>query len=372
MATERPRSTTPTEQLISYETYWRDHQKWLADQGYLLRPRYMPDWVPSWRTSKKHRYFCEDFYHFQVSQFRQFIDATRSSDGALVALKRVSKSIHPFEVDIAKYLSSDPLSSDPHNHCVPVIEVLQVPDDEDTLLLVMPFLRPFDDPRFDTVGEAVAFFQQVFQGLQFLHSHFVAHRDNNEMNIMLDPTNLYPDSFHPVRQERKRNYKRGAKYYTRTQRPPKYYFIDFGISRRYKPEDMPPNEEIIVGGDSSAPEFQEANMDRTNDMCNPFPTDIYYLGNMIRQNFIQNRYGFEFMEPLVADMVQDDPSKRPTIDEAMTRFTEIRNSLSSWKLRSRVVEKEDVAFYGFFRAIAHWRRRIWFILRRVPAVPLPP
>ena len=30
------------------EVFWREHQKWLQDCGYMLRPRYMPDWKPSW------------------------------------------------------------------------------------------------------------------------------------------------------------------------------------------------------------------------------------------------------------------------------------------------------------------------------------
>lgn len=36
------------EKLLESECFWRDHQKWLAASGYMLRPRYMPDWVPSW------------------------------------------------------------------------------------------------------------------------------------------------------------------------------------------------------------------------------------------------------------------------------------------------------------------------------------
>ena len=40
---------------------------------------------------------------------------------------------------------------------------LQPPDDEDMLILVMPLLRWYDDPRFDTLGEAVHFFDQIFK-----------------------------------------------------------------------------------------------------------------------------------------------------------------------------------------------------------------
>jgi hypothetical protein len=101
------------------------------------------------------------------------------------------------------------------------------------------------------------------------------------MNIMMDGS-MYPDSWHPVNYDRKRDFSDYAKHYTRTQRPPKYYFIDFGISRRFSPDDKSPLAYPILGGDKSAPEFK-----KSVDQCNPFPTDIYYLGNMIRQDFLQ-------------------------------------------------------------------------------------
>jgi hypothetical protein len=77
------------------------------------------------------------------------------------------------------------------------------------------------------------------------------------------------------------------------------------------------------------------------------------------------------MEGLVADMVQDDPSKRPDIDEVVERFEVIRKGLSNWKLRSRVIKRDDNPVLGFFRTITHWTRRIWFILRCVPPIPAP-
>jgi hypothetical protein len=86
----------------------------------------------------------------------------------------------------------------------------------------------------------------------------------------------------------------------------------------------------------------------------------------------QKKPGFEFMAPLVADMVQDDPLKRPTMDEVVSRFEDIRQRLSSWKLRSRVYNQKDHPIVGFFRSIGHWTRRIVFIINRVPPTPSPP
>lgn len=96
---------------------------------------------------------------------------------------------------------------------------------------------------------------------------------------MFDPSGMYPEGFHPTRINRSRDFKGRAKRYTRTQRPPRYYLIDYGLSRQYlsrKALDVP-----LRGGDKSAPEH------RNVTRCNPFYTDIYYLGNLVRQKFMK-------------------------------------------------------------------------------------
>jgi hypothetical protein len=78
-------------------------------------------------------------------------------------LKIVYKSDHPLEADIGSLLSSEPLSSDPRNHCVPIYEVFSFPNDHTLNVLVMPLLRKYDDPRFETVGEVVDCIRQIFE-----------------------------------------------------------------------------------------------------------------------------------------------------------------------------------------------------------------
>ncbi|KAH7889055.1 hypothetical protein F5I97DRAFT_1935427 [Phlebopus sp. FC_14] len=350
--------------LAKAEIWWSQHYDWLKDCGYLLRPRYAPDWVPSWQDTKKDRFLCEDG---QVAMYpSRILDGTRLSDGTFVTLKLVEQSDHPYEVDIARFLSSEPLVSDPQNHCVPIFDVLTTPEDKNIVIIVMPLLRDYNEPSFDTIGEGVDCFRQLFEGLQFMHKHRVAHRDCMSLNIMMDARHLYIDAFHPVYPIMKRNFSGFARYKTRTQRPPKYFFIDFGISRRYDASVKHPLEDPIWGGDKTVPEFQNSNEPR-----DPFPTDVYYIGNVIREDFLLTSLGFEFMVPLLADMLQDDPSKRPTMDEVVQRFDSIRASLSSWKLRSRVVERHESAMERMTRATAHWARRVWFVVRRVPAIPTP-
>ncbi|OBZ70649.1 hypothetical protein A0H81_09375 [Grifola frondosa] len=78
---------------------------------------------------------------------------------------------------------------------------------------------------------------------------------------------------------------------------------------------------------------------------------------------------FKFLRPLVDDMVQDDPIKRPTIDETVTRFNEICSSLSTWKLRSRVVDRKDHGLLSIPRFFRHVYRTVGYIATRPPAVP---
>ena len=99
---------------------------------------------------------------------------------------------------------------------------------------------------------------------------------------------MYPNGWHPSRHwVAREDVNVNAKAFTRTERPPKYYLIDFGLSRRYDPNDKAPLEPPIRGGDKSVPEFQRYNPNQTT--FNPFFTDIYYVGNRIREDLLTVR-----------------------------------------------------------------------------------
>lgn len=81
----------------------------------------------------------------------------------MVTLKRIKRGDHPYEADIATYFSSAALITQPANHCVPVYEVFALDDEDDIMVMVMPLLRPYNNPTFDTTGEAVECFRQLFE-----------------------------------------------------------------------------------------------------------------------------------------------------------------------------------------------------------------
>lgn len=98
------------------------------------------------------------------------MDAVRASDGQYVALKRVIDRRQREEVEVMQYLNTEPLRSDPRNNAVHLFEVLDVPAtdrDEAERIVVMPLLRPWDDPWFETFGEVIAFLTQMFEVILF-------------------------------------------------------------------------------------------------------------------------------------------------------------------------------------------------------------
>ena len=106
-------------------------------------------------------------------------------------------------------------------------------------------------------------------------------------NIMLDPSGMFPDSFHPADPRKSKDFRQTAKVYSRTRRPTRYHLIDFGLSRLYDPAKGPPLDRPLRGGDKSAPEHQDR-----ETPCNPFPTDVYYLGNLVREEYMEVRSFF--------------------------------------------------------------------------------
>ena len=247
------------------------------------------------------------------------MDTVRKEDGRPVMLKKVLPEEGPYELSITELFSSPGLRGDPKNHCVPLLELIDLSqtNPDGRKLMVMPLLRPFKNPRFQTYGEFVAFFMQISevgstiieQNLQTISDRFWSGpqiharkesgapvgmvslskgaiiqsfcRDCTVNNIMFDPSGMYPNGYHPVQVNRSLNFKGRAKRYSRTERPPRYYMIDFGLSRRYSSRNA--LDDPLRGGDKSAPEHGNG------ERCNPFHTDIYYLGNLVREFFLKVR-----------------------------------------------------------------------------------
>ena len=99
----------------------------------------------------------------------------------------------------------------------------------------------------------------------------------------MDALLLFDAPPHPHRQLRRRDYKGYVKQrFSRTRKPVKHYFVDFGLSKMYKPEGAPHLEVGGWGGDRTVPEFF-----RNDAVCDPFAMDVYCIGNVIRTQLLE-------------------------------------------------------------------------------------
>lgn len=98
---------------------------------------------------------------------------------------------------------------------------------------------------------------------------------------MMDAAALYPAGFHPIQQNWSPDYTSSARVLPRTTSNVKYYFTDFGISRRFEADD---DNRLVVGNkglDQTLPELSDT------VHYDPFKADIYLLGNVFKEIFLQ-------------------------------------------------------------------------------------
>ncbi|RDB20135.1 hypothetical protein Hypma_012979 [Hypsizygus marmoreus] len=307
------------------ETVWRDRYHFLLSRGYKLRPRYHPEWTPSWLETSADPWNCED----GIEQFAPMVmDATRQGDGKVVCLKRSERKSD--EVEIGRYLSSSHVSGSRRNHCVEILDFFSDPLTPNVQYIAMPVLRSFDDPEFGTIGEVVDFVTQVLEGMEFMHSQLVAHGDLTGPNIMMDARPILPHGWHFVADHCTPNGLDPLTPLSRIDRPVRYVIVDYDVSIRMRP-GQPHLINDNGGRDRDPPELA------TRRPYDPFKLDVFTLGNVYNKEFYQKYLGLDFLADLMKEMMTPDFSKRPSAHAALQQWLMVRSSLNvsmaRWRLR---------------------------------------
>ena len=89
------------------------------------------------------------------------MDAMRIQDSLRVMFKRVLPEERPYELSISQLFSSEELAEDRRNHCVTLLDEIELEGPEHHRLMVFPVLQPFNHLHFQTFGEFVTFFAQL-------------------------------------------------------------------------------------------------------------------------------------------------------------------------------------------------------------------
>ncbi|KAL1945656.1 hypothetical protein VTO73DRAFT_1658 [Trametes versicolor] len=342
--------------LATDEMFWVARQPSLKTNGYDLRPRYRPGWLPSWSREQVDWLDAEDALGLPLRS--NVIDAIRIEDQALVYIKKVRRDSS--ELHLATYLRSKELRDDPSNHCVPILDILHLPGDEDFSYLVMPFLRYIDSPAFERVDDVLECGRQLLEGLVFLHEHNIAHRDCAYKNVMMDASALYPHGHHPILHDFLANdISKRAPVLSRQAGTVKYYFIDFGISSRFASDEV---NKLVLGSkglDKSAPELSDT------ALYDPFELDVYLLGNLFREIFTQKYRNLRMLALLVEKMTTRDPGQRPSAQEALRVWEGVQRGTTPLARHGRLQPNNESLLVRTVKDAvhaAHYRRLLSFFL----------
>ncbi|KAI0041906.1 hypothetical protein FA95DRAFT_1598729 [Auriscalpium vulgare] len=322
-------SPLPAETLLPHEEWWRDQAPFLESRGYRLRPRLRPGWTPSWKTGVLAEIDAEDAVFSRPRP--KLMDAVRISDGEMVYIKHMDTDCQ--EYTIALLLASDSLKTDPRNHSVPVLDVIQDAGDSSKSFVVMPYLRPPEDPSFQFIGEVLDFGEQILEGLTYMHEQGVAHRDCAFKNMGMDAKAMYPDGFHPVDDIWTPTKSGVAKKLPRLEVGVKYYFIDYGISSYFPPGAPRTLVTGALGRDQEVPELSD------DVPYDPFKVDIFIIGNALRQELHDVYSNLGFLVPFIDQMTRSKPSMRPTAEQMLHEWRVMRLRFNAaqkhWRLRRR-------------------------------------
>ncbi|KAJ7020252.1 kinase-like domain-containing protein [Mycena alexandri] len=306
-----------SKRLLPSERWWVNQQPFLLSRGYALRPRYHPDWIPTWELPGNEEIWPPRFEDSLSTVGRgNVLDATRIADNVKVVLKIVRKWSD--ELTLTRHFGQKIRDDNPHNRCVTLLDVIYLSEPEQDIIgiIVLPFLREFDDPPFEQIGEVREALDQFLQGMEYLHINRVAHRDLCHGNLMMDGSRVIPKGWHFTAPYTHTGTVVGIDSEPRhTVFPVEYFIIDFGLSSMF-PAHMSIDDAREIGRygqDKTVPELSDT------VSYNPFKVDIYQLGNVIMK-LIETYEGLEIFRELAELMTSQNPNQRPTASECVKFF----------------------------------------------------
>ncbi|KAJ7111589.1 kinase-like domain-containing protein [Mycena crocata] len=205
----------------------------------------------------------------------------RACDGAKVVVKAVH--LQSREYAVIRFLSTPPLRDDPMNHCIPVLDLIEI-DEEKLAFIVMEqwSSQLIDDEVPCCLGLFLAAIRQCIEHLVFMHKHRVAHLDISLRNLLTDYQGHYA-------------------------------YIDYELSRRFNAV-----ESISIPGFRTTEVPPEC---ETNGDCpDAFKADVWALAVLILRACKLAGFCVPELVQLTRPMLFPNPDDRPSMYEVLRAF----------------------------------------------------
>ncbi|KAJ7159430.1 hypothetical protein C8R46DRAFT_906189, partial [Mycena filopes] len=205
------------------------------------------------------------------------------------------------------------------NRCVNLLDVVHLSESEEDIIgiMVVPFLREFDDPPFEQIGEVREALDQFLRVCTILGSFLTISRDLCHGNLLMDASRVVPRGWHFTAPYTHTGEAVGIDSEPRHSVAPveEYPIIDFGLSTA----DISINAAREIGRygqDKIVPGLSDT------IPYNPFKVDIYQLGNVIMK-LIETYDGLEMFHELT-ELMTRRPAHRIGTRQVLSRLDNSR------------------------------------------------
>ncbi|KAH9856970.1 kinase-like domain-containing protein [Lenzites betulinus] len=264
-----------------YHDYWAS----LGSEGHAVS-KDLPGYIRACR-GKDENELCRD-----DGLPERLFRGTQCSTGTKVVIKAVH--LHSREYDVIRHLSSPPLRSHPMNHCIPVLDLIEVPRDNLAFIVMEEWSSQLVAETPCDLGHFLSALRQCIEHIVFMHAHRIAHLDVSLRNILT-------------------NYKGH------------YACIDYETSTRY--DGSTAARTSICKGTEIPPELERG------EWSDPYKVDVYALGVLLLRAMDLTGYDVPELHVLVKPMLSSRFEQRPTAQQVLVSFNAMVSQFPSRRLR---------------------------------------
>ncbi|KAI0748214.1 kinase-like domain-containing protein [Daedaleopsis nitida] len=204
---------------------------------------------------------------------------TQCSTGVKVVIKAVHLSSR--EYDVIRFLSCPSMRNFAMNHCIPVLDLIEVPTDNLAFIVMEEWASHLHAAPPVSLGQFCSAMRQCIEHIAFMHAHHIAHLDISRRNLLTD----------------------GKGHYA---------CIDYELSARYDNVANPrvgncPRTEV-------PPELERG------ELSDPFKVDVYALGMTIIQGMDTIGLAVPQLYALAKQMCRSQYQHRPTALQVLHAF----------------------------------------------------
>ncbi|KAJ3903927.1 kinase-like domain-containing protein [Lentinula edodes] len=275
--------------------YWSQYRSILKHRGFHLETvRDVQDYytfIGMPKRAERLKELEEDILYPDAGLPDNLFRGIRIVDGTKVMVKAVHRESR--ELDIIRFLSSPAMRRQPMNHCIPVLDLIDVPEDDIAFIVMEQWSSHL------VINDAPCCLQlflsavrQCIEHCLFMHMHQIAHLDISIRNVLTDH--------------------RGH-----------YAYIDFELSRRFDASDA------RVSGRRGTELPPECGHEAFYD---PYKVDVWALAILILRACKLTGFCIPELIELVKPMLYDDPAQRPSMELIMHAFNHMTSSISPQRL----------------------------------------